>query len=162
MVSNGKFLGLARAFLFGLVSSTGAALAIMPPGAYADLLSTADIHLQLKIIERDLLAPSGNDAGYGTCGISGIVVHVFRGPARVGDEVSFGVPCVHEGAQDSPVGGAVYTSIERLGVAEFLEVVLTIGGDGIYALAAQGMGATIIEHPSTEPVIDAGTDEPGR
>ncbi len=140
-----------------LAALSGSASAMMPPSVYEDALVAAEGHLQLAITGRKLVSPVH---GHGECIVTGIVVHVFRGPQQMGDEISVALPCRHKGS-DVPAGGTAFTSVAAIKNAGFLELVLEGSAGNAFEVAAEGMGVAVIAQPSRTPAILTAVGEAG-
>lgn len=135
---------LAGIFLWlGLLTS--AASALMAPEYYRQARAEAPYHVQVAIDKVTL-----PDSEIGSCLVAGKVVETFKdegGRLAPGVSVSFGVACYRANAE-VPVGGVIWTGIEALEKARFIEVYLVEDGQGFDVAL---WNSRIVEAPTEEP-----------
>jgi len=135
---------LAGIFLWlGLLTS--AASALMAPEYYRQARAEAPYHVQVAIDKVTL-----PDSEIGSCLVAGKVVETFKdegGRLAPGVPVSFGVACYRANAE-VPVGGVIWTGIEALEKARFIEVYLVEDGQGFDVAL---WNSRIVEAPTEEP-----------
>ncbi|HET6322403.1 MAG TPA: hypothetical protein VFF87_10170 [Hyphomicrobium sp.] len=135
---------IAGIFLWlGLLA--GAASALMAPEYYRQARAEAPYHVQVAI--KKLTLP---DSEIGSCLVAGTVVETFKdegGRLPVGTPVSFGVACYRANAE-VPVGGVIWTRLEALEAARFIEVYLVEDGTGFDVAL---WNSRIVQAPTDEP-----------
>ena len=161
--TRGKMADVVVIALLGLTSAGSQAMAAMAPEVYAEMLAAAPYHVQVQVTDRRLIpAPASGqqaqptfDPWRGTCTLSGMIDRVFRDATNdleIGEPISVEVPCEHEGALEL-VGGIIFSDVEALRAAAYVEVIVDGPPGGPYAVAGQGKGIAIMDAPSDAPVI---------
>jgi len=123
----------------------GAAHALMAPEYYRQARAEAPYHVQVAIDKVTL-----PDSEIGSCLVAGRVVEAFKddgGRLAVDTPVSFGVACYRDNAE-MPIGGVLWTRLEALKSARFIEVYLVEDGQGFDVAL---WNSRIISAPSDEP-----------
>jgi hypothetical protein len=136
-----RFIGLAAAMLLTVTQAE----ALMPPWVYRDARANAPYHVQIAVSR--VMEPAQTP---GACAVAGDVVEAFRdatGKLPKGTPVSFPVSCMRPGDK-VPIGGTMWTTVENLKQARFVEVYLVAAGQG-YTSALDQM--RIIAAPSESP-----------
>jgi hypothetical protein len=128
--------------LFIAATAANAALA---PEWYRKARAEAPYHVQVAV--RRVVPPSPSP---GACMVDGDIVTIFRdtpGSLDVGAPISFAVSCMQPGDL-VPIGGTIWTQINRLEAARYIEAYLS-GGPERYDTALDQ--TRIIPEPSEAP-----------
>jgi hypothetical protein len=117
----------------------------MAPEYYRKARAEAPHHVQVEIA-----LVSAPEDGPGDCTVEGRVVEAFKdatGKLKKDTPVSFPVACYHEGDR-VPVGGVMWTEVDALQQAKYIEVYLVDAGEGYDVALWQ---SKIIAAPSAAP-----------
>lgn len=124
-----------------------AAHAALPPQVYQKARAEAPYHVQVAI---EKMTPAEHTPG--NCGITGKIVRIFRdteNKLKVGDPIGFAVSCLRTGDRP-PIGGTLYTNVDALQGAKFIEAYLVGQGGGFSVVLSQ---TRIIAEPSDKPQL---------
>jgi hypothetical protein len=134
--------------LLGLLTTS--AHAMMAPEYYRKAREEAPYHVQVAI-SRVTPPPSGP----GTCMVEGKIVEVFKDTSAkltVGTPIRFPIACYRSGDVDRvPIGGTIWTDLEALTRARYVEVYLVDAGDGFDTALWQSQ---IIDAPRRPDPVD--------
>ena len=135
---------IALGTLFELLG-VGLAHAVMPPWVYQEARAQAPYHIQVAI--DDVTVPAKTP---GDCQVSGKVVEIFRdtsGKLSNDQSIVFPVACIDSDDRAFP-GGTIWTNVDKLKNAHFIEVYLVDTDNGFDTAKWQ---SRIIDKPSPEP-----------
>jgi hypothetical protein len=119
--------------------------AALAPEWYRKARAEADVHVQVAVTRVEPPSPSP-----GACHVEGTIAAIFRdapGTLEVGAPISFPVSCMQAG-DHVPVGGTIWTQIEDLQQARYIEAYLSSGPEGFRPALDQ---TRIIAAPSDVP-----------
>lgn len=139
--------GLSTVLLSILVC--GGVQAMMAPEYYRSARQEAPYHVQVAI---EKMTPP--ETALGRCTIAGKVIGTFKdeaGRLPLGTALSFGVACYRADAE-VPDGAAIWTPLEALMIARFIEVYLVEREDGFDVAL---WNTRIIDAPSDKPQFSA-------
>ncbi|MBI1651221.1 hypothetical protein [Hyphomicrobium sulfonivorans] len=143
MVLRGVWAAVLLALLCGGVH------AMMAPEYYRSARQEAPFHVQVAI---EKMTPP--ETALGRCLVAGKVIETFKdetGRLPLGTALSFGVACYRANAK-VPVGAAIWTPLEALMIAGFIEVYLVERDDGFDVAL---WNTRIIDAPSAKPQFSA-------
>jgi tetratricopeptide (TPR) repeat protein len=137
------------AIVLSILGSAGmpAAEAALPPYVYEQAREQAAYHVQIKVTR---VTPPPKTPG--ECETTGDVARVFRdrsGELRLGTRLAFAVSCSRR-SEPPLVGGTLWTDLDTLRAAKYLEVFLN-RTDGRYQVAL--WQSRIIDAPTDKPVF---------
>lgn len=120
---------------------------MMAPEVYQEARAEAPYHVQVAIDDVSVPDETPDD-----CTVRGKVVRIFRdapGKLMDGASLTFPIACIRDG--DSPfVGGTIWTQVEDLSRARFIEVYLVDRDGGLDTALWQ---SRIIEEPTDTPQL---------
>lgn len=133
----------AALFLLGI----SYAHAMMPPWVYEKARAEAPYHIQVAIDDVTVPWRTPED-----CQVSGSIVRIFRdtsGKLTNDETIAFPIACIRN--SDEPlVGGTIWTDVDELKRARFIEVYLVDGENGLDTAKWQSL---IIGAPSSTPQL---------
>jgi hypothetical protein len=121
--------------------------AMMAPEYYRKSRQDAPYHVQVAVSR--VVAPSSRP---GSCTVDGKVVEIFKdtsGKLAAGTPIRFPIACDSPGDR-VPMGGTIWTNLEALMRARYIEVYLVDADDGFDTASWQ---SKIIGAPSSTPQI---------
>jgi len=123
--------------------------AILPSSSYQAARKNAAYHVQVRIVSVSI-----PDKTPGECMVQGTTERIFRDNAKnlkPNQSVSFQVSCLKEGDPMSPPGGTLWTRVERLQAAKYMEVYLDRAKGGHFHIPL--WQSQIIEGISAQPAL---------
>lgn len=125
----------------------GSARGALPPYVYEEARRNAPYHVQVAL--SNVAAPA-QTPGY--CRVTGKIVTLFRdttGKLSIGQPIEFLMACMKE-TDEHIIGGTIYTYLNRLTAAKYLEAYLVEHDSALEVARSQSL---IIEAPSSTPQL---------